>query len=382
MQTGSLRSWTGILVLILLFAPSVRAQETPGSAGFEFAPTVPKPPPPAPAPPLIDGKLPVAEPIGPIPDSPPITHTVDGVPVDAPHFGNERTTACTSLEFWGEYLFLKARRDALDFALQSNNRVDMIGGTVQSLDWEAQSGFRGGAGWRLPGTEWELGLVYTYFHSADQRTLTVPSGGALFATLPSTGIQSVDSASADGNINFQVIDLDLRRRINLLDDFDLNVFGGGRFAWIDEKFNVLYNGGSVSNYLISSPVNFRGGGFSIGGDGFWNIWHGAGFYARARGSLLSGTFRSSLNETSGAGSVAPLPVIGVRDQSYDFVPVTEIGLGIAYRSDHLTLSVGYEMSNWYNMVNMPDFSSPTGTMNRRQGDLMLEGLAVQLGIMY
>jgi hypothetical protein len=380
MQTGSLRSGTACLVLVLLFAPFVRAQESPPALpGLPtLTPAEPKPPPHPPAAPLIDGKLPVAEPLEPTPDPPPVSHPVDGV-----HVEPEPPAEGPGLEFWGEYLFLKARRNALDFALLSPTPSATLGGSVEALDWQARSGFAAGTGWRLPNTEWQLAVNYTYFHTSDERILTAPDGGALLATLPARGaVGLVGTASAESNLNYQVLDLDLRRRVSLVSDFDLNLFGGGRFAWIDQKFDVLYNGVSASNYAVSSPVSFRGGGVSIGGDGFWNIWRGAGLYARARGSILSGQFRNQLNETGAAGTAAAQPAVAVRDQSYDLIPVTEVGLGVAYRGEHMIFSVGYEMSNWYNMVNSPDFSSPTGQFNRRSSDLMLEGLAVQLGFMY
>jgi len=179
------------------------------------------------------------------------------------------------------------------------------------------------------------------------------------------------------------VDLDIARVISVSPHLDLKVFGGGRFAWIDQKLTAVYNGGSFNaqNTTVSSPVYFHGAGVTAGAQGFWKIYEGLGLFARVRGSMLSGQFRNFLTETDQNGTVS---VVNVRERYYQVVPVTEMAVGAAYQGEHLFLSVGYELQNWFNMVNSPDFATGNsiGKLSRRSSDLSLEGLAVQLGFIF
>jgi hypothetical protein len=290
------------------------------------------------------------------------------------------------LSLWGDLLYLHARRNDLDFAVLNNTGSSAIpGGSIESLDWATNAGFRLGAGWTLPNSAWQIGLTYTYFHSNDNRGLAAPANGSLFATLPRAGtIDTVDSAVGSTSLDYQVVDLDLSRKFHPCNDLVLTVFGGGRFAYIDEKEKAVYNGAGAMNYEVSSPVLFRGAGLSVGGEGFWDMYRGAGIYARTRLGLVSGEFRNLHTEVNNAGGPGALGVVDVSEKTYAVLPVTEISMGLAYRANNMNLSIGYELTNWFGMVNSPDFIDPTaaGKLTRRTSDLSLEGLAVRLGLEY
>jgi hypothetical protein len=284
----------------------------------------------------------------------------------------------------GEYLLLHPRRNAFDYAVLSPNMREAPGGSIQSLDWDTRSGFRVGAGYMLPDQPWLISLTYTYLHSSDEASATAPPGGALFATLSrGGGLDDVTTAHGSTNLDFNVIDLEAARIIEVAPHLDVKLFGGGRFAWIDQRLSAIYNGGSSGavNEQVQSPVYFHGAGVSVGGQAFWKIYRGLGIYGRARGSLLSGQFRNFLTETNNNGAVS---IVNVRETYYQIVPVLETGLGIGWQGEHVSVSIGYELDNWFNMVNSPDFpgSSNIGKVERRTSDLSLEGLSVQLGLLF
>jgi hypothetical protein len=390
MRTGRLRTWAGLGVLALLTTGTLRAQELLPPLSSEPRPVVTAPPEartslpttPVPVPMDVRTRFPAPADHGPPPPPPPpAAHPL--FPDDPPPPFEAEEHGPAGLAFSADYLFLKARRNALDFAIASDH-VDIPSGTLESLDWDSRSAFRFGAAYQLPADHWWIGATWTYFHSQDTRLLTSPPGGTLFATLTHAGgIDDVSTAFGASNIDYNVIDLDLSRKIEVANSLDLKLFGGGRFAWIDQKLDVTYNGGSLNavNDHVSSPVFFRGAGLTVGGEGFWNVYRGAGLFAKVRGSLLSGQFRSLLTENNNNGLNT---LVNVREKYYEIVPVTEIGLGIGYNGERLSLSVGYELSNWFNMVNSPDFpdGSGIGKLGRRSSDLTLEGLAVRLGLAF
>jgi hypothetical protein len=343
----------------------------------------PASPPPPPGtfsePPIFSGPTPIF--------SGPIEHQVDGHPFEAhpeeEHHAKERDLGEGAF-FTGDYLLVRPRRNALDFAVSSPGGGDIAAGNVQNLSWETRSGFRFGAGYQLPDDLWRIGLTYTYFYSAGNRNVSAPDGGQLFATLTRAGsIDDVTSASAFTSLSYNVIDLEATRLIACGKDLEVHLFGGGRFAWIDQKLDATYNGGSALavNAMVQSPVYFRGAGLTAGGLGFWKIWHDLGFYGSGRLSLLSGEFRNFLTETNGNGSVV---IVNVKDTYYQVVPEVELGAGLAWEGQHFRFSIGYELTNWFNMVNSPDFASApnVGKVSRRTSDLTLEALAIQLGVLF
>jgi hypothetical protein len=362
MRRGGRIGWASVTLLLLFFARPIGAQGPDG--------------PPEHLPPPVTGPLPGLHDDGlaPMLEG---GHTLSDKDRDEPDW-------LRGLSMTADYLLIRPRRNALDFAVRSPLSNDAALGSIESVRWETRSGFRYGAGWLLPDEKWQVGISYTYFYSAGNRNETAPPGGQLFATLTRAGsVDDVAAASAFTSLNYNVIDLDATRIFYSSDSCRLQVFGGGRFAWIDQKLDATYSGGSSGpfNTTVTSPVFFNGGGLSLGGEGVWQVWHNVGLYGRGRFSLLSGRFRNFLTETTANGAVG---VVNVQETNYQIVPVAELGAGVTWQGEHWRLSVGYELANWFSMVNSPDFTSPTniGKLSRRTSDLTLEGLAVQLGFLF
>jgi hypothetical protein len=303
---------------------------------------------------------------------------------EAAHHDEIETGPLSGVFFEGDYLLIKPRRQALDFAILAPNRAVLPGGSVESVDWGTTSGFRAGGGYRMH-DGWAVGVFYTYFHSEDQRVLLAPPGGALLATLTQGGgVDDVGFANAVTNIDFNVIDLEARKQLCVGELFALKLFGGGRFAWIDQQFGVVYNGGTLgpnNPVYVNSPVYFRGAGLTAGGEGTWKFREAWGLYGRARLSLLSGQFTTSLGQSLAAGAVQ---IVDVREKYNAVIPVGELGAGVSYTGEHWSFAVGYDLANWFNMVNSIDFpdGASLGHINRRHSDLMLEGLSVRLGLVF
>jgi hypothetical protein len=372
MRTGQWRIWAG-LGFLLLVANSYAADTLP-SRPVPVAPA-------APAPSTFPQSAPVAEPINGADVYTTDAHTLHPVVTNG-----EADPEPGRLFFTGEYLLMRPHRNALDFAIVAPFANVGPNGSIESVGWETRSGFRFGAGYRLPCDGWQFGFNYTYLHSSGGQDLNAPPGGTLFATLThGGGFDDVTRASGTTSLDYNVIDLDLSKRAALNDTLDVTFFTGGRFAWIDQKLGAVYNGGSAgaNNALVSSPVYFNGAGVSVGGEGFWKICHARGgaigLFAKGRGSLLVGHFRDFLTETNNNGTVV---LVNVKEKYEQIVPVAEVGIGLGWEAEHIRFRVGYELSNWFNMIHSPDFPDGTssGKLSRRTGDLMLEGLAVKLGI--
>lgn len=321
------------------------------------------------------GQAPRPESLPPPAESPPISAAtaIPDVEVPAGMAGSVFAAA--------DYLLLQARRRDLDFAIVAPTRSGLPTGTMESVNWASNSGYRVGGGFRSPLSGWELASYYTYFHTSTNRSVASPAGGTLYATVTHPGfIDAVDNAGAGSNLNYNVLDVDIARRFSVSDGFLVRVSAGGRFAWIDQNFNVLYDGQSAGRAVVSSPINFNGAGVRVGADGTWTVSRGFGFYGRMAGSLLAGDFRTRLFEANNGGAAV---ISDVTDRFRKVAPVAELGIGASWQGEHVQARIGYEITNWFGLVDSPDFVHDfSNKPGRRVSDLSLDGLALQLQFSY
>jgi hypothetical protein len=291
----------------------------------------------------------------------------------------------TGLFVVGEFLWVRPRRRNLDFVIQDPTNNGSIDGQITSLNWESKPAYRLGAGYRL-GNGWEVGGYYFYLHSNNDKALTAPAGGALFATLTNPNIDQVSAAAAFTNLDMDVVDVEFAKTLRWhKEDLTLRLAAGPRFADIQQKFNAVYSGGVLGNAngaaLVSSPIGFDGWGLRVGGESYWNIFGGLSLYAKAYGSLLMGEFRTNLRESLNGGA---LTSINVAERFEKVVPVTELGIGIAWSNENIRIRLGYELANWFGMVDSVDFveGRSFGKTDRRVSDLSLEALSLQIGLFF
>jgi hypothetical protein len=280
-----------------------------------------------------------------------------------------------------EYLLLQPRRRALDYAILAPvNNGSPIGSVVEA-PWNTTSGFRVGGGYRLPGDGWDFGVYYTYLFMSDRGSSAAPPGGVLIPTLsqPVGVVATADTASVNTRLQYYVLDLEFGKRCHPSDCLSLWLGGGGRFAWIRQDLNVIYDGQSSFAATVNSPVHFNGAGLRFGADGQWALGCGFGVYARAFGSLMTGDFKTTLVETNGAGAQT---LVDVSDHFHKVVPVAELGLGLAWQGEMCRFRLGYEMTNWFGMVDSPDIVHEFNKLSRRTSDLSLDGLAIELQFTY
>jgi hypothetical protein len=309
--------------------------------------------------------LPVLPPVTEAPTAP-----VDWLPSPVP----------TGPFFFGEYLLVQPRRDNLSMGLLGATANGSLVGQVESLRYELADGFRVGGGYRLPCGGWDVIASFAYFHSKFQRTVDAPDGSAIY---PALGLLGAPAASADGDaaLSYAVTDVDIGRTFAPSESVVVRMFGGARFARLNESLKTIYSGGDLGDGddYINSPVRYLGGGLSVGSEATWRILGGFGVYGKARFSLLAGQFDSRLTETVGGAAF-----VDIRDSFVAVTPVAELGVGVSYQGRHLFASAGYDLADWFNMVNgvaVPDPNRP-GQLGRTRGDLTLEGLAVKLGFIY
>ena len=129
-----------------------------------------------------------------------------------------------------------------------------------------------------------------------------------------------------------------------------------------------------------APSSFTGVGSTPAASATGNSTRNGDCTGKRHLSLVYGQFKNSFSETIvGSGTVA-----GFSETEDRLVPVVEAGMGLFYQGDHLFVSAGYDLTNWFNMINPLDFTSSVspGHASRRESDLTLQGVSVKLGFTF
>lgn len=341
----------------------------------ELPPAAPLPVVPETAPPLKDLTPPgfATEPLPPA-DVHPAYHDVPGhLNPAAPAGGGPFATA--------EFLLWRPRRGAFDYVIPGDSTGLVPAGPARSLNYELRTGVRAELGYRLE-SGWELSAGYTYFRSNAFDSTYAPPGGVLFPTLTRPGlIDTVGFAGADANLEYNTYDAMIGKRYAVDDHLAVRMTGGLRFASIRQGFNAYYDGLDARAATVSARSNFDGFGPIVGGEAVWAGWKGFHLYARATGGMLTGQARNPLVETNDAGRTT------YANTAYDIrkvVPLAGAGVGAGWQYRTVSIRVGYEIINYFNLIDQPRFVDDLGPGKfvTRPGNLSLEGLFVQAGLTF
>jgi len=273
-----------------------------------------------------------------------------------------------------DYLNWSARRSGMDYAafVSATNSIAPTTAT-QSLDFDRANGFRGGLGYGF-GNGWNLAWTYTYFRNANAATATstLTSDPKLIATQSylDTGLlvkTPMNSVEADGTLQINMQDFDAQWTSCLNDAVGFKAFGGFRWARISQNFNIAYDYG-LGTGQINLPNNMDAEGIRLGAEFQWRSSCGLRVFGRGAQSLLVADFRTRQHEVAPATAVNPAVNIDVSGDTTTVVPIIEAAVGVAYARGPWEFRAGYEMSDWFNLVQV----------NRPAQSLLLDGYFLSL----
>ena len=289
-----------------------------------------------------------------------------------------------------EVMFMRPSTGELDFAIEDpQDGSKVTTGRVLSVDTDYEPGFQIGVGYDFAGTGVDAKLAWSRLRTSNDESATAPAGSTLIATLSSkgTGEGSSDADSARANVDFDydVVDFEVGQTFQAGSSVDIRLFGGVRYANMDHDMEVFYQGGTFDaqgpddGALVTSKVDFSGIGPRIGVGGSWDLGSDFSLFGHTAVSLLVSDFDASHVETSDSQN-NPFRVNVTQDFDTRVVPVVEISLGAGWVNrlswGLLTLRGGYEVQNWFNVVDPLDFSkaSSLGASNPGRGNTTDMGL--------
>ncbi len=266
-----------------------------------------------------------------------------------------------------EWLNWRAHRGGMDFA-SFVDPIWLTPATLESADYDRDSGVRAGLGYRFD-SGWDVTWNYTHFQTnavgaVDQ---SANPGLVLIATRSYFDL-AVDSVTAQAKLDYGVHDLEAGRRLVWDNDAELRLFGGFRWAKIDQSQDQGYTYqdtfGNLTDGTIDGRNKLEAYGIRLGAETQWTTRGGLGLFGRLAGSVLLGDFDVRQRETDQVQGT----ILDFADTHTRAVPVIDATAGVSWTYHQWQLAGGYEMTTWFNM----------GEIERASYDLILDGFFVRL----
>lgn len=225
--------------------------------------------------------------------------------------------AKSTFYIFGDYLFWRPNEDGLGY-------VDIHGftpssplnrDTLKNPHFEWDSGFRVGAGYRMPHDHWDVLVKWTQF-SSDAAGKVTGTNDTLLVPLFTNSVSAdfffnnpLTEITAKWKLHLHLIDAELSRLFKATRFLSLRPFAGMRGAWIDQNYAMHYKGGIIfSASSMQPPISvlqtntvfkytFKGLGLRIGLNSDWKFSDQWNLYANAGTSLLYGNFHLKDKET-------------------------------------------------------------------------------------
>lgn len=261
-----------------------------------------------------------------------------------------------------EVMFMRPSTSELDYAILDADDAKIVGpAEVLRVDTNYEPGFRIGVGYDLAGTGVDTKLVYTWLHTSFSDSVVEPSGFELFDTRTNRASgddndrHRADEARAKFEFDYDVVDLEVGQTFQAGGSaVEIRLFGGLRYASIDQVLEAVYTGGDFSQgssdfTAVTSSLDLNGIGPRIGVGGSWDLGSGFSLFGHTAGTLLVADFEGFLDQRRNNQIIELNEDFEIR-----VVPVAELSLGVGWVNQLswalLTLRGGYEVENWFNIV--------------------------------
>lgn len=279
--------------------------------------------------------------------------------------------------FTADYLYVRANFSEAQESFEQNIDQNPVTREFHNLDFDYQSSYRFGGGYRLCGCDEEIRFLFTRLRSPAQAT--VPSDGTFLVPLePETPIGG--QTLVDAEVDVKSYDLEFAKTIPLgagccgcgdacgdgcgdccapcCPTWDITWSGGLRVA--DAAWHRRYTAFDAQSVLVGDAVSrmdFDGVGAKTGLEGrryfFPSGW--LSVYLKGDISLLVGNVEIDMVRTIEGGTV-PDFVMTQSTKARNIIPVTEIEAGISGQVTRFSrLSAGYLLSAWHDLGYRDEF---------------------------
>jgi hypothetical protein len=297
-----------------------------------------------------------------------------------------------SMGLWldGEVLFWQSSVGSLDYGVESNSTTLIRHGHVKHPHFDWDWGFRLGAGYKVPYDRWDLFASYTFMrshaHGHTEGSHIVFPSWASGANFSGTGTFYASKAKAHWHLTLNMIDLELGRNCFAGQWLTIRPFMGVRGLFIDQDYNVEYQGGTVApndEDHIHLDTDFWGVGIRMGFNSLWGLGKGFGLYGNGSASLLSGHFDVEEKEKL---EYADRELLNTERDVDNVIVTADLALGLQwdylFSKDryHFGVKFGWELNLFFDQNQLFNFlsSNNPGAISFRDDDLSFQGLTLGL----
>ncbi len=303
---------------------------------------------------------------------------------------------------WVELHMLRATDNQQDFAILSTDEGSILAtGSSKIIQSKYQASFKAGASY-APGGPRDFAISYQRFDNDGSAKLVPPfeqpDGNAfvsLIASLapPSFG-QEAASATAHDDFRYSAIDAEAGEHLAVGERLAIRLFGGVRYANLNEHFKAYYFGGDFDPVLgarSSFDFGYWGVGPRVGASGRYPLPWGFHLFGQAGVSLLVGEQEAEVGfvDPWTGDPDAPLDAFVHRDYGVRVIPALDMRAGLGWQyliGEWGTLFVdgGYEFTNYFGVVEQLSWgpSEAPGALTESTGDFGFDGFFFRGGFRF
>ncbi len=313
-----------------------------------------------------------------------------------------------------DVLYWHAKSGGVDWALVTDSAVLPYKGKLQTLGFDWDFGFRVGLGKKFESHDnWDIGLEYTWFKTADgnKRTQAFTTPVGTNAPEGNSGPSGSSTGAFTANIKYDNLDLDLGRVVFSSSRFSMHPHFGLRSSWINQRQRLytenyidaqetfLPAAGNVDTNLFSR-CDFWGIGIKAGTDASFHFTKNLKFLGLLEGSILQGYFDVEENQWLGVTPSGQAQVTTTTEMSANtrkYIPTARLMLGLGYGSfirdnkNYIDISLSYEVNYFWRVnqflntggsvpanINITDQQSVRLMLDRLSEDLSFYGVTFKL----
>lgn len=277
--------------------------------------------------------------------------------------------------WWGLY------EGGTDFVYTKHEPLNTLPlkGSLKSLSFDWNPGFRVGAGYQLDEHDgWDGFINFTWYQTQAARHASAPDGRFLLTSQGMVTDPELDKSKAVWNVDFYDLYLELGRNYFVSRYLSLRPSFGLMTSWFYQNRRIHYHDAvSDAKFRIHGHNNFWGIGPRGQIQANWYFDSHFSLYGSAIGGLLWGTFDVEEEELfSSFGEVYDMDF-----DTHHFCPMLGFQLGLAYdinfndNLNHFGIKLLYENQYWWRQNQFPKFSGqPSFYWEHQSEDLSMQGL--------
>lgn len=304
---------------------------------------------------------------------------------------------CNEWSIYSDWIFWRTRRCDLDYAFPSSGSTNFKG-KVKSVDPCYESGFR--VGLLKECGDVDFGLHYTYFSVSESDTTKDTENGFLARTrignpFATTFNAFIEFTKGDYDLNFNLFDLEAGYHTELTECLHGRLFGGLRFAFIDQDFDVLYaqeadktDGDGAPVDIVKHRWDMDAYGLYFGGKTTYSLNDCFSLFGSFSTGVLVAEFDRKFTFKTTNGSSPFEEKINLKDDCWKVVSNLDLALGIQYQLCNFcctewAISLGYEFHHWINTPGLLTYisgdTSDESHLDHNNEDLGFDGFFLRLG---